>query len=131
MRKLHLYIETSVWSHWFADDTPERRDDTKIFFQQCALLTDSVILFISNMVLDELAAAPGERSKQLLSLIDDFNPIIAEKTSEADELAAAYLDHGALPKSSMVDGIHASIATIHGNGCVSKLELPSSGEFFS
>ena len=26
MRKENLYVETSVWSHCFADDTPERRE---------------------------------------------------------------------------------------------------------
>ena len=32
MRKLKLYLDTSVWNFFFADDAPEKRDVTKDFF---------------------------------------------------------------------------------------------------
>jgi len=32
MRKLKLYLDTSVWNFFFADDAPEKRDITKEFF---------------------------------------------------------------------------------------------------
>ena len=32
MRKLKLYIETSAWNFFFADDAPEMREITKTFF---------------------------------------------------------------------------------------------------
>ena len=32
MRKLKLYLDTSVWNFFFADDAPEKRGITKRFF---------------------------------------------------------------------------------------------------
>ena len=114
MRKLHLYIETSVWSHWYADDTPERRDETRAFLRRCAAAPHDVVLYISRAVLDELAATPGERGEQLLGLVTEFDPVVVESSSEADDLAAAYLSHGAMPPGSLVDAMHAALATVHG-----------------
>lgn len=34
MRRLKLYLETSVWNFYFADDAPEKRDITRQFFEQ-------------------------------------------------------------------------------------------------
>ena len=33
MRKLRLYLETSIWNFYFADDAPEKRDITKEFLE--------------------------------------------------------------------------------------------------
>ena len=33
MKKLRLYLETSVWSHYYADDVPEKREITRDFFE--------------------------------------------------------------------------------------------------
>jgi hypothetical protein len=33
MRKLRLYIETSVWNFLFADDAPEKKEETEEFFK--------------------------------------------------------------------------------------------------
>jgi hypothetical protein len=32
LRKLKLYIETSVWNFYFADDAPEKKEITREFF---------------------------------------------------------------------------------------------------
>lgn len=32
MKKLQLYIETSVWNFYFADDSPEKKEYTIQFF---------------------------------------------------------------------------------------------------
>lgn len=34
MKKPQLYIETSVWNFYFADDAPEKREITKTFFDK-------------------------------------------------------------------------------------------------
>lgn len=33
MRRSRLYLETSVWNFYFAEDAPEKRDITKEFFE--------------------------------------------------------------------------------------------------
>jgi len=34
MRKLKLYLETSVWNFYFADDAPEKKEITLDFFNE-------------------------------------------------------------------------------------------------
>jgi hypothetical protein len=34
MKKLQLYLETSVWNFYFADDAPEKREITVSFFER-------------------------------------------------------------------------------------------------
>jgi predicted nucleic acid-binding protein len=113
MRTLRLYIETSVWSHWYADDTPERRDETHAFLEHCAARSTEVLLYVSDAVLRELGAAPGEKGALLLGLVERFAPDVLEETRAADELAQAYLEHEALPGGAVVDAIHAALATVH------------------
>ena len=114
MRRLAVYIETSVWSHWFAEDTPERREETQAFLRRCAESPETATVYVSDVVLQALAAAPPERARALLELVEKIGAAVAEASPEAEELAAAYLSHGALPPSRLVDAMHAAIATVHG-----------------
>jgi len=36
MRRLKLYLDTSVWSFFYADDAPEKKEITKRFFKSVA-----------------------------------------------------------------------------------------------
>ena len=55
MRKLKLYLETSVWNFYFADDAPEKRDITKEFFNN--VRKGQYEIFISEVVLAEISKA--------------------------------------------------------------------------
>ncbi len=52
MRKLRLYLDTSVWSFFFADDAPEKRDITKGFFE--LVFEGAYEIFFSEVVVREL-----------------------------------------------------------------------------
>ncbi|MFH1824054.1 MAG: hypothetical protein ABH873_02355 [Candidatus Firestonebacteria bacterium] len=52
MRKLKLYLDTSVWNFFFADDAPEKRDITKIFFS--SIKENIYEIFISEVVIREI-----------------------------------------------------------------------------
>lgn len=57
-RILGLYLDTNVWSFYFADDAPEKRDVTVAFLSG---LPDSLYeVYISSVVLNEIADAPVE-----------------------------------------------------------------------
>jgi len=45
MKKPQLYIETSVWNFYFADDGPEKREITKTFFDKKTNYGDVLKLF--------------------------------------------------------------------------------------
>lgn len=112
MRKKQFYIETSTWSHFYADDTPEKRDWTRDFFQKCEAQRELVALYVSKYVLDELDATPGAKRQEFLSLVQKHHPVIIRSTKEVEELAEAYLLHAALPPCARIDALHAAAATI-------------------
>ncbi len=110
MRKLKLYLETSVWGFFFADDAPEKRDITKMFFS--SVKEDLYEVFISDVVLREIGNAPEPKRGALFDLISEYTPVELETTAEANELTEAYMSRGIVPKGKRDDAFHVAIATV-------------------
>jgi len=51
MKKLRIYLDTSVINFLFADDAPEKRDITRKFFEKQIADYD---VFVSAVVMDEI-----------------------------------------------------------------------------
>jgi predicted nucleic acid-binding protein len=111
MRKLKLYLETSVWNFFFADDAPEKRDITKRFFD--SIKEDIYEIFISEVVIREINDAPEPKRKALFDLVNKYAPVELETTEEADELTEVYMDRGIIPEGKRDDAFHVAIATVH------------------
>ncbi len=113
MAVLRLYIETSVWSHYYADDAPERRAETIAFFDRCLAVRDEVELVISSLVGLELAGAESRKARMFVELLARIRPTNIEDVPGVQELAAEYLRLGAVPPSKLADAMHAALATVH------------------
>lgn len=109
MKKLKLYLETSVWNFYFADDAPEKRDATHQFFDQVS--QGIYEIFISDIVLAEIAKASETVQEQLISLIQTYHPTKLIVNDEIIALAHTYLNEGVLPPNSIEDATHAAMAT--------------------
>jgi predicted nucleic acid-binding protein len=48
LKKLMLYLDTSVISHLFADDTPDKMEDTIRFWDDC--IREKYAIFISPTI---------------------------------------------------------------------------------
>jgi len=113
VRQVELYVETSVWSHWYADDVPDWRDQTRRFLAQSEAQRDSVILLVSDVVLLEIAQAAEPKRRQLRELVDRFAPRVVREDAESEALGDAYIEYGALPRTKRADASHAALATVH------------------
>jgi predicted nucleic acid-binding protein len=111
MKKPHLYLETSVWNFYFADDAPEKRDVTRQFFEQ--VRQGHYDIHLSNIVFREIARAPEEKQSKLLELIATYQPKELEVTEEVLSLATCYLQEVALPERAVDDSQHAAVATVY------------------
>lgn len=111
MRNLKIYLETSAWNFYFADDAPEKRDVTKKFFDTVHSAPFSI--YASEVVLDEFSKAGADKQKQLLGLIQRHNPIVLEVGEDVTNLAKAYLDLGALPRGAYDDALHVACASAY------------------
>lgn len=108
MRKLSVYVETSVWSHAFAEDAPESRIETERFLEDAR--TGKFDLFISDVVLDEFARASEELKNQLRELVAQFAPVLLAFDEESLRLSDEYLERGIVPASKVDDARHVAIA---------------------
>ena len=111
MKKQKLYLETSVWNFYYADDAPEKKEATIRFFKQ--LEKGEYKIFISRIVFDEIERASVATQKKLFSLISSYSPEVLELDAEADRLANGYIENGVLTKNCLDDARHAAIATVN------------------
>ena len=111
MKKLKLYVETSVWNFLFADDAPEKRRDTERFFEEVG--SGDYELFISEMEMMEIRRAPEEKRNKLLGKIAEFEPEELELTEDVDELALKYAEANFMPVKAFDDLLHAAVATVN------------------
>lgn len=111
MKKLKLYIETSVWNFLLADDAPEKKRDTKRFFEEVS--SGDYELFVSEMVMMEIRRAPETTRNKLLGKISEFEPEELEVTPEIRRLAAKYAEADFLTSKAYEDLVHAAVATVN------------------
>jgi predicted nucleic acid-binding protein len=70
MKKLAIYLDTSVLNFLFADDAPEKRDITREFFEQ--LKEKKHDAYVSDVVVDEISKADPDKRDALLKIIADY-----------------------------------------------------------
>ncbi len=71
MKKLKLYLETSVWNFYFADDAPEKKEITLPFFDE--IKQGEYEIFISDMVIDEVLRAGLGKRLELITPMEVSN----------------------------------------------------------
>jgi len=100
MRKFKLYLETSVWCHYYADDAPEKVLITKTLFE---LIEKGVYeIYTSELVVTEIKKAQEINKIKLQNLIRKYVPIQLEVIPEVYKLADKYINLKALPHNSIL-----------------------------
>ncbi|MDR1689397.1 MAG: hypothetical protein LBS21_12415 [Clostridiales bacterium] len=67
MRKLKLYLDTSVISHLLAEDTPDRMADTNKLWQD--FIMEKHEIFLSPVVTDEIGKCVEPKRSKLLQML--------------------------------------------------------------
>jgi hypothetical protein len=111
MRQPKIYVETSVWSQALAEDAPQLREATELFF--AAVKANRVPLFISEVVFAEFSKAADEVGNRLRNLTRELSPTVIAMTDEATRLAMEYYSAGVVPPSKLDDARHVAIAVVH------------------
>src|SRR3990170_2373619 len=76
MRKLKLYLDTSVWNFYYADDSPEKMEVTRQFFE--SLSSGNYEIYSSAVVIREIDNADENTMSELITLMNKYKPIILE-----------------------------------------------------
>lgn len=113
MKKIRIYLDTSVINFQFADDAPDFRRVTEEFFAKHASKYE---LFVSEVVQLEMARTPSaQRRQQLLDVLRQhpITMLTGEPPDEIEELADLYLLRGVIPVAKREDALHVAYATVH------------------
>jgi len=111
MRIPKIYLETSVFNFYFADDAPNERAHTLQLFREIAMLQYKP--YTSSFVVAELMQAPQPKRQAMVDLIERYGVMVLPETPEAERLAALYVAEGIIPKKYMTDAIHIAMTTVN------------------
>lgn len=112
MRKLKVYLDTSIISHLQQEDALEKTQETRELWEQFKNREDTEIV-ISDLVLLELSRCSEEKHAFLLNELAQLDYSHAELTDDERSLANIYLQNGVLKEKSLDDLTHIAIATLN------------------
>jgi predicted nucleic acid-binding protein len=112
MKKLKIYLDTSVISHLDAPDVPDKEADTKRLWEE--IKAGRYEVFISPVVVLELSDCYEPKLSGLLAQMDSICYTTLDETDEILELALKYIDAGILRKKSINDCRHIAYACVSG-----------------
>ena len=111
MKKLKIYLDTSVISHLQADDVPEKMAITNDLWKQ--IQTGRYKTCISEMVLQELSNCYEHKRQYLLEKVADIDFDFYEISDEVKEMAQKYIQAGAFTDKHLEDAIHVACASVN------------------
>ena len=113
MRRLKLYLDTSVISHLLADDTPDKMKDSIKLWDNC--INGEYEIFISDVVINEIMQCAEPKRSQMLDKMRLIEFSILPVKDEIDELADEYIKGGVLKEKNLDDCLHIAYAVV--NNC--------------
>jgi predicted nucleic acid-binding protein len=112
MRKLKLYLDTSVINYLDASDAPEKMADTKRLWTIIKLGRFDIV--ISDATIDELEGCAEPKRSFMYEQLAKIDYSRIGSSEEAHALANLYTEIGGLPPKSRVDALHLAIASVTG-----------------
>jgi predicted nucleic acid-binding protein len=110
MRIPKIYLETSVFNFYFADDAPDRRDDTLRLFEEIRMKKYEP--YTSDYVIGELRQASEPRRKEMIDLITQYAMVVLPEDPEIQRLAKLYVAEKIIPVKYTTDALHIAATTV-------------------
>ena len=111
MRKLKLYLDTSIISYLFAEDTPEKMNDTLLLWKD--LISDKYDIFMSPVVINEIRNCTEPRQSMMFEKLEQINFHILNEIDEIFALADEYIKGGVLNAKNHDDCLHIAYAVVY------------------
>ncbi|MBF0363296.1 MAG: PIN domain nuclease [Oligoflexia bacterium] len=110
IKKMKIYIDTSVISNLAADDAIEIMEYSHRLWDE--IKKDTFEIIISNLVIEEIDECPEPKRTELIKLLDEIHYQEEAITNEAIDLAGKYIQAKIIPEKYEDDAIHIAVATI-------------------
>jgi hypothetical protein len=118
MKKLKVYLDTSIINFLRADDAPVYKNATEILFNDI-IVPKKIDTYISRIFLEEIDATINEKIKNELQYFvnkyrESFKIVEAdnEKVDEITFLAGEYIKEKIIPEKKVSDALHVAYSTI-------------------
>ena len=110
MRKLKIYLETTLFNYYFDEDREAHADTVRLFEEIAAGKYEA---FTSGAVITELADAPVEKYAAMVALIEKYAMTVLPVTAEVEKLADIYVAEGIIPQKYRTDGVHIAVSAVN------------------
>jgi len=110
MRKLKLYLDTSVISHLFADDAPDKKEETQKLWD--SLIAGEYEVYVSDTVFSEISKCKEPRQSQIIDALEKIKYVHLQSSDEVENLTSEYINNGLLSPSSINDCQHIAYAVV-------------------
>lgn len=107
-----VYLETSAVNFVYADDAPDKQQDTIKLFEE--IKEGRYEVFTGYNVIAELNKADEELRLKLLAVIKDNDIDILPANDEIQRLADIYVAEGVIPQKYRDDAVHIATAAFYG-----------------
>lgn len=116
MKKMKVYLDTSVISYLDQKDSPERMADTQALWKRFE--EGEADIYLSPLTLEELDGCIGPKRGILLDFLERIDYTVLLVTEEAVDIAEQLIDMGILTRKSYIDCQHIGIAMAGGCDCI-------------
>ena len=121
MRKQKVYLETTVFNHYFEPTRDEHKATVKLFEE---IKQGKFDAFTSDLVFREIKKTPDETKRtKMLKLIEEYQIPVLGIPEEAKALSSLYIGDGIIPEDYRDDALHIAIA------CMNELDVIISMNF--
>ncbi|GHS89872.1 hypothetical protein AGMMS49957_14060 [Synergistales bacterium] len=110
MKKLKIYLDTSVISHLQHEDAPEKMRYTLLFWDELKIGKYGVV--ISDLTLREVRRCPQPKQVDMLNYLEEIEYSVLRDSDEVKALAEEYIENGVLTRKNENDCMHIALATI-------------------
>jgi len=111
MKRLRIYLDTSVISHLDAPDAPDKQEDTRSLWND--IQDGKYEVYISPVDVLELERCSEPKRSGLERQLQAIPYTLLQETEEVIGLASQYLEAGVLRKKSFDDCQHIAYACVH------------------
>ena len=115
MKKLRVYLETTMFNYYFDNARDGHLETVRLFESIGAGILDG---FTSRYVTYELLMSPEPKQSDMLALIEKFKIKMLEIDEESDYLSNVYIRERIIPAKYSLDCAHIASASVNNLDCV-------------
>jgi predicted nucleic acid-binding protein len=111
MKKLKIYLDTSIISYLDQQDAPEKMAETLRLWEK--IQAGEFDVFTSAVAIEELGRCNNEKLFRLKNYLNTINFTLLEKSGDVNDLAKLYVAANVLTQKSFDDCLHIAYACVY------------------